>query len=445
MTPFRPLSAALAIGLGVLASAPAIAQAPRATQPRAAAAPGGDHIVAIVNREVVTAGELAQRIARIRDAAARNNQSLPPDAELRREVLDLLIDERALLGYARESGQRIDDTEIERAVANVAVQNQLTLDQLRERLRQDGVDFGRFRSNVRDQLLIERVREREVASRIRISEREIDEYLQKQRAAGANAQLNVAHVLVGVPEGAAPAVVADRRAKAEEALARARRGEPFAAVARAVSDDEGSKDAGGELGLRPADRLPDAFVAAVRGLAPGSVAPSLLRTQAGFHVLKLVERRDAGDSAVTQTLARHILLRPSAQLGRDAAVRRLADFKRRIEAGSANFEQLARDNSEDASAAQGGSLGWVSPGSLVPEFEAAMNDLPPGGLSEPVVSRFGVHLIQVVDRRQTVLDPKQRREQARAALREQKFEEAYAEWLRELRARAYVELREAPQ
>ena len=438
--------AALVFGFTALAAAaqPAATRPVRATPAASAAPVRGDHILAIVNQEVVTAGELEQRIARIREAAAQSKSALPPEPELRQQVLDLLIDERALLTHARDSGMRIDDAEVERAVNNVAVQNQVTLAELRERLKRDGVDFGRFRRNVRDQLMVERLREREVNSRIRVTEREIDALLDQRREAAGGDQLNIAQVYVAVPEGAAPAVVAERRARAQQALERLRRGEPFASVAEALSDDAGSKAKGGEFGLRPTDRLPDVFVGAVRGLKPGELAPTPLQTAAGFHVLKLVDRVSAATATVQQTLVRHILLRPSAQLSREAAVKRLADFKRRIASRAANFEQLARENSEDGSAPQGGDLGWVSPGALVPEFEAAMNDLPPGGVSDPVVSRFGVHLISVVDRRQTALDPKQVREQARLALREQKFEQAYSDWLRELRGQAYVELRDPP-
>jgi peptidyl-prolyl cis-trans isomerase SurA len=222
-----------------------------------------------------------------------------------------------------------------------------------------------------------------------------------------------------------------------------RGGEDFAIVARDVSEDA-NRARGGEMGLRPAARLPDAFVQQVSDLRAGEVSPTLLRSGAGFHVLKLLERKDASGVRVTQTRARHILLRPSAQLSEDVAKQRLADMRAQIERGTASFENLARQFSEDGSAAQGGDLGWVNPGAFVPEFEAAMNRLTVGGLSQPVVSRFGVHLIEVVDRREAVLDAKQLREQARAALREQKFEEAYAEWLKELRARAYVEMRDPP-
>lgn len=438
MTEFSSRLHAAALALALAAAAPLAAAQARTART-------ADYIVAVINQELVTASELAQRLDRIRADAARTRASLPPDDELRRQVLDSLIEERVQITHARDSGQRVDESELDRAVNNVAQQNQITPAQLRERLRQQGLDYARFRGNIRDQLLAERVREREVQGLIRINEIEIDELLAKRRAAAGSAvEYNIAQVLVAVPEGADAALVAERRARAESALARIQAGADFAVVAAELSDDA-NKAKGGEIGLRPADRLPDLFMQAVRPLAPGAVTPTLLRSGAGFHVLKLLEKKDGSAFSVTQTRARHVLLRPSAQLSQDAALRRLAEFKRQIESGARGFEQIARENSEDGSAAQGGELGWTYPGTFVPEFEEAMNALQPGGLSEPVVSRFGVHLIQVVERRQVKLDAKQERDQARNILREQKFEDAYAEWIAELRARAYIELREPPQ
>lgn len=408
---------------------------------------GADYILAIVNQELVTAREVELRIQRLRDAAAaaRPPERLPPPDELRSQVLESLIDERIQITHARESGQRVDDAELDRAVEGVAAQNQVTVAQLRDRLREQGLDYGRFRSNIRDQLLVERIRDREVQARIQVPDAEINALIEKQRAAtGAAAQLNLAQVLVSVPEGASDAVVAERRARAESALSRIRAGEAFDAVVKDLSEDA-NKAKGGVLGLRSADRLPDLFVSTVRGLKDGEMAPELLRTGAGFHVLKLIERREGGALAVMQTRARHILLRLSPQLSSDAAARRLAEFKRQIVSGAKTFEQIARESSEDGSASQGGNLGWASPGGFVPEFEQAMNALPIDGLSEPVASRFGVHLIQVLERRQVALDVKQQREQARNILREQKFEAAYIDWLRDLRAQAYIEMREAPR
>lgn len=437
LRPFRRFACAavlalLASGLGAQPSA------------ERAAARTGDYIVAVVNQELVTAGELQQRLESVRADAARTKTPLPAPQVLRQQVLDTLIDERVQVTNARDSGVKVDEGELDRAVGNVALQNQLTLPQLRAKLRQEGIDYAKFRNSVRDQLLIERVREREVMERIKISDAEIDAFLDERRAAaGLAAQLNIAQILVLVPEGANEAVVAQRRARAEAARERVRAGESFEAVARELSED-GNRALGGVIGLRPQDRLPDVFVTAVRQLQTGEVTPQLLRTGAGFHLLKLIERRDGASFTIQQTRARHILLRVSAQLTQDAATRRLAEIKRAIVSGAKPFEQAARENSEDASAALGGDLGWVSPGTFVPEFEEAINRLPPDGISDPVVSRFGVHLIQVTDRREVALDVKQQREQARNMLREQKFEDAYTEWIRDLRGRAYIELREPP-
>jgi peptidyl-prolyl cis-trans isomerase SurA len=404
----------------------------------------GDYIVAVVNSELVTAGEVQQRLSRAQREAARGGARLPPTELLRKQIVEALIDERVQVTSAREIGVRVDDAEVDRAIANVAAQNQIALPQLRDRLRADGVDYGRFRETIRDQIAVEKMREREVLARIQISDREIDALVDQQRAAaGVSTEYNVAQVLVTVPEGASEAIVAERRARAEEALKRVQGGEPFAQVAAELSED-GNRANGGEIGMRPAERLPDVFVEVVRPLAAGAVAPTLLRSGAGFHVIKLVDRRDAGALTITQTRARHVLLRASPQVSQEAALRRLADLKRQIVAGSLKFEQAARDNSEDSSATQGGDLGWASPGMFVPEFEQAMNPLAIGAIADPFVSRFGAHLLQVTDRRNLTLEPKQQREQARNVLREQKFEEVYSEWARELRARAYIEMREPP-
>ena len=349
-----------------------------------------------------------------------------------------------ILTHARDTGGRVDDTELDRAVQAVAAQNQLNVAQLRERLAAEGIDLARFRANLRDQLLVERTREREVYQRIRLTDSDVEDYLERQRlAAAAEAPLNLAQILVSVPEGASEAVVAERRRLAEAALARVRAGESFEAVARQVSEDP-QRERGGEIGARPASRLPDLFVEATRTLKAGEVTSAPVRSGAGFHVLKVLSRADVSLSQVTQTRSRHILLRTSNRLTAEAAQARLVGYRRLIEAGTRTFEDMAREFSEDGSAAQGGDLGWATPGTMVPEFEDAMNALPLGGLSQPVVSRFGVHLIQVLERRNVAIDPRQLREQARNALREQRFEDAYVEWARDLRGRAYVEMREPP-
>ncbi len=438
--PSRPLSCLLA---GPLACLLLGAAWPAAAQTRSVR--NGDYIAAVVNQELVTAGEVDRRLERAKADAVRAGQKPPADEELRRQVTDALIEERVIVTSARESGVRVDEPEIDRAVQSVAAQNQISLDVLRERLRSEGVEYGRFRANLRDQMLMERLREREVYRRINISDEDVDKFLAERRAAAStDAETDIAQILVAVPEGASTQALEPLQAQAEAALKRVRSGEDFATVAREVSSD-GNRERGGQIGLRPASRLPDAFVEAVRPLTEGQVAPELLRTGAGFHVLKLLERREAGDPRITQTRARHVLLRTSPQLTAEVAAKRLADYKRQIEGRSRSFEDIARQFSEDGSAAAGGDLGWSSPGVMVPEFEEAMNALAVNGLSEPVISRFGVHLIQVLERREVALEPKQLREQARNSLREQKFETAYLEWTKELRSKAYVEMREPPQ
>ena len=441
----RPLSAvatALALAAGM---ASGFAQAQTQTQPAAARANrSADFIVAVVNTELVTSVELAQRIERISADARRGGAALPDAATLRQQVLDALIDERVQITYARETGQKVDEADVDRAIANIAAQNQITVPQLRERLRTDGMDIARFRANLRDQVLLERVREREVVSRIRISDADVDRLLEERRAkSSGTAQINLAQILVTVPDGAGADVVAQRQALVTQALDRVKAGEDFSKVARELSEDP-NREAGGELGMRPADRLPDLFVEAVKSLTVGQVTDQPLRSAAGFHILKLVDRQGDDPFKVTQTRARHILLRAADRAQAPLVAQRLATLRQQIERGEKKFEDVAREISEDGSAPSGGDLGWASPGNFVPEFEEAMNQLPLGGISPPVASRFGVHLIQVIERRSAQIDPKEVREQARNQLREAKFEPTYQDWAKELRLRAYIELREPP-
>ena len=403
----------------------------------------GDYIAVIINQELVTAGEVDRRVERAQAEAARGTR-VPPEPELRRLTLDTLIDERVMISNARESGMRVDDAEVDRAIQNVAAQNQITIPVLRQRLAAEGTDYFRFRANIREQIMIERLREREVYQRIKIGDEEIEKLLEEQRAAAnADAETNLAQILVTVPDDADAATVAARRAVAELALARLKNGEAFEAVAREVSEDA-KRAEGGLIGARPASRLPDAFVEATKALKPGEVTAQPLRTGAGFHLLKVVSRKEVGLGQVQQTRARHVLLRTSPQLTAEVAARRLMEYRRQIEDNSKTFEAIAREFSEDGSAAAGGDLGWATPGVMVPEFEQAMNALAINGMSEPVVSRFGVHLIQVLERREQAVELKQLRDQARNVLREQRFDQAYADWTKELRSRAYVEYREPP-
>ena len=440
----RRLRAGLCTRALVLAVAASLVAGPLQAQTGRSAVQNGDFIVAVVNTEAVTAIELAQRIERVRADAKRANATLPDADRLRQQVLDSLIDERVQITYARESGARVDEAEVDRAIANIAAQNQITIVQLRDRLRAEGLDFGRFRNNLRDQLMVERVREREVLARIRVTDADIDRLLDERRSKSATAnQINLAQILVTVPEGAAADVVAQRQQRIEQASARLKAGEAFAEVARDLSED-GNRAVGGEMGMRPVERFPDLFIAAVKGLAVGDVTPQPLRSAAGFHLLKVVDRSDGDPFKVTQTRARHILLRVSERAQAPAVVRRMEGLRQQILRGEKAFEVVAREVSEDGSAQAGGDLGWASPGQFVPEFEEALDKVQLGSLSPPVVTRFGVHLIQAMERRSVSVDPKQVRDQARNQLREAKFEPEYREWAKELRLRAYVELREPP-
>jgi peptidyl-prolyl cis-trans isomerase SurA len=402
-----------------------------------------DFLVAVVNNESVTDNEVKFRVAKLQQENLEKGGAQPTPGELRKQALDALVEERVLVTYARDNGVKVDDGEVDRAIANIASSNKMTADQLRDRLRQQGVDYATFRNGIRDQITIERIREREVVAHIRVTDTEINDYISKMRGGHAAApQINIAQILVTVPEKSTPAVEAERKARAEQALARVHNGEPFEQVAREMSEDS-NKDKGGEMGSRAVDKYPDLFANAVADVKVGGVT-GLIRSDAGFHILKVISRGEESGLTVTQTRVRHIVLRPSAAMSIDAAERRIVDFRQQIASGAKTFEDLARQYSEDGSAQAGGDLGWASPGSFVPEFEQAMDKLPIAGLSGPVRSRFGVHLIQVLDRRETTIDPKQLREQATNALKEQKFDPAYAEWVADLRAKAFIEYRDAP-
>ena len=409
--------------------------------PDAPAQRGGlvDRIVAVVNKDVITATELAERMAFAERQLRRENIALPERALLERQMLERLVLEKAQLQLAADSGLRVDELQLDRAVQRIAEGNKATLAEFRSRLEGEGVAFDKFRADVRQQILLTRLREREVDDRVQVSDSEIDIFLEVNRAAAGAVEYNAAHVLVRIPEQAAPERIEQARARAEKARADAMAGGDFARLAASTSDAADALQ-GGSLGWRAPSRLPELFADALKAMQPGDVS-GVLRSPAGFHVLKLLERRGAGLAApVTQTRARHILVKTSEVVSEADALRRLAGLRQRI-AGGTDFAELARLNSEDGTAARGGELGWVHPGDTVPEFERAMNALKPGELSEPVRTPFGFHLIQVQERRTADLSTERQRLQARQALRERKAEEAYQEWLRQLRDRTYVEMR----
>ncbi len=442
----RPSGGGSGSAMGLSRTLPA-ATLPKPGNSAAPAIRQADFIVAVVNSEPVTNNEVNARVARVQQGIASQGGQMPPHDVLAREVLERLILEKILLQQARESGIRVDDYAVGQAEQNVARQNGVTVDEMHRRLAADGIDAKRFREELRSQIMVQRLRERDLESRVRVSDVEVEQYLRERQnsADPAKYSINLGHVLVRVPEDASPAVEAAAKARAQAAADKARApGADFAAVAREYSDaPEGQR--GGQLGLRTADRYPELFLdATAKAPVGGVVGP--VRSPAGFHVLKVIEKTSAGMPAVvTQNHVRHILLRTNAQMSETAAAARLAEYRRRIETGQATFEALAREHSQDGSAKQGGDLGWAAPGRYVPEFEQAVESLQPGQVSEPVVTRFGVHLIQLVERREAPLTPREQRDLARDAVREKKLEDAYVTWAQEQRGRAYVEYREPPQ
>ncbi|WP_326535759.1 peptidylprolyl isomerase [Pseudorhodoferax sp.] len=430
---------ALALAAACWGVAPSLAQAQGAARQ-------SDFIVAVVNSEPITNLEVQRRLARTVQQLRQQGGRLPPQAELTRQVLESLVVERAQLQQARELGLKVDEAAVNLAEQNVARQNQIDVAELRRRIALDGMTLAQFRNDIRDQILLSRLRDRELDARVRVSDAEVEQFLREQAdaAPAAPTEINLAQVLVTVPENATPQQVAERQARAQEVEKRARAGEDFAALARSFSDAPDAAT-GGEMGLRSPDRYPELFLQATAQLPVGGVTAPV-RSGAGFHILKVVDKRQPGMlQSVTQQHARHILLRVDAQQPEAQARERLAGMKRRIEAGQADFAAVAQASSQDGSAAQGGDLGWSNPGQFVPEFEEVVEALRPGEISEPIVSRFGVHLIQLLERRQYQLNPREQREVARNMVRERKMDEAYRSWLQELRGRAYVELREAPQ
>ena len=419
----------------------------RASQASAAPATQADFIAAVVNSEPITNNEVQREMARVRQQLAAQQRAPLDQAGLAAEVLESLINRKVQLQVARETGIRVEDAAVDQAEQSVASQNQIDQDELTRRLAREGMTRGQFREQLREQIMLQRLRERDLAARVQVTEQDIDQYLKEQQGGQrlSDLQLNLAQVLVAVPESATPEQVTVLQQRAQQVAQRARAGENFSALAREFSDAPERAD-GGQLGLRAADRYPPLFVQATASLSVGDVAAPV-RSPAGFHVLKVIEKVNTALPAatLTQSHARHILLLPSAKLSAAEAKRRLEDFRQQVLSGKADFAALARANSQDGSAAQGGDLGWANPGMFVPEFEDTMNHLEPGEISEPLQSRFGVHLIQLLERRRVALSPQQQRESVRAMLREKKLDEAYQPWAQELRGRAYVEMRESPQ
>jgi len=402
-----------------------------------------DFVVALVNSEPITDSDLRMQTRIMEQQLREQGRSGVSPAALREAALERLITERIQLQMAQEMGIRADEAAVDQAEKTVAAQNQLAVASLRQNLEKEGMSTAIFRRQLGEQIVLGRLREREVDARVKVSEPDVDSAFAAQVAANAqlaNQNLHIAQLLIALPETPSPSQLAAAQAKAQSALKRIRSGEAFEAVVSELSD--GERKNGGQLGLRRADRYPDLFTAAVYDLSVGGVSGPV-RSGAGLHILKLIDRQSVRKAAtLTQTRARHILLLLTPELSAAQAQERLQKLREAIVAQQTSFEAAARDNSQDGSAAQGGDLGWATPGMFVPEFEQVMDRLREGDISAPILSRFGVHLIQVLERRRVELSLEQQREQLRKQLRAQKLEERFTTWLTELRARAFIEIRE---
>jgi len=421
----------------LLAAGLACAQSPAAPARSAGRTVALDRVLVVVNDEALTQWDLNEQRRVVLQQLKASNIAPPAPDVLDKQVLERLIAERAVLQYAKETGIRVDDTTVERTILRVAEENKLSPDEFRKVLEREGIAYANYREDIRRQILIQRVRDREVDSKVTVSDAEVDNYLATIASQGGEDEYRLSHIYVTVPEQATPDVVRARERLAEEALADIKAGKDFAQTAAAYSNAPDASS-GGDLGWRTRARLPSVFVDVVRAMKPGQVS-GVLRSAGGFHIVKLVEQRSRNQpTVVEQTHARHILIKVNETTSEADAKTRIDRLRERLVAG-ASFEDLARANSEDPSSAKGGDLGWLSPGDTVPDFERALAKLAPNEISQPVRTPFGWHLIQVLERRQQDVTQERRRDQARQAIRQRKSDEQFDDFVRQLRDRTYVE------
>ena len=400
-----------------------------------------DRIIAVVNEDVITQKELDEMLKHtIRQLQTRGVQA-PAHDVLEKQLLERFIVNRLQLQMAKETGLVVSDTDLDDTLRRIAKENKMSLPELYAALERDGVNFNKFRDEIRNELILMRLKEREVDNRVTVTEGEVDNFLHSQEISGGGVnEYRLAHILVQVPERAEPAQIEVRYRRAEAALAKLKSGAEFAQVAAEFSDAADAMK-GGVLDWRPSTQLPTKFAEVLASMQPGGLTP-VIQSPNGFYIFKLLDRRgqQAATVIITQTQARHILIKTNELTSAADARRRILDLKERLDHG-ANFQELAKLHSEDASASSGGNLGWVSPGDTVPEFEHALNALQPGQVSEPVQSPFGWHLIQVIERRTQDVSNERQRQTARRTIHARKADTAFEEWLQRLRDRAYVEYR----
>jgi peptidyl-prolyl cis-trans isomerase SurA len=403
-----------------------------------------DSIVVIVNDDVITRQELIARSKSVMRRMTAQNVQMPEPADLQRQLLDRMIIERAQLQLAKEQGVRVDDAILDRAIARIAEQQKLSVQEMRNQLEKEGTAFASFREEIREEIIMQRLREREVDGKIQISDAEVDSFMEAEKnTVRSLVELNLAQILIRIPENSSAEQIAAIQGRAENVMRQLRTGADFAKMAGTFSDASDALS-GGEVGWRSLDRLPPVFAEALQKLKPGQITP-LIKSPGGFHVLKLIAQRSGADNAVAatveQTRARHILINLTPTVSAADARRRLSELRERLTNKASTFEELARLYSNDGSASKGGDLGWLFPGDTLPEFESAMGRLKVGEVSEPVQTGFGFHLIEVLERKSDDVSKEKKRNAARQVIRERKLEEATEDWQRQVRDRAYVEFR----
>lgn len=424
-----------ALMVGVSQAAPANpAPAQRVSQPQTL-----DRIVAIVNDGVITQNQLNARVRSATMQLHRQKVQLPPPEIVRQQVLDQMITERAQVQTAKEAGIQVDDSDLEQALVRVAANQKMTPQQMRQTVEKDGIAWPDFREEIRSQMMIARVREREVDARVNVSPGEVDNFLANQSATGGSEEVHLAHIIIRIPEGASPETLNKLRLKAVSIDEQAKAGKDFAQLAATYSESNDAMQ-GGDLGYRPLDSLPQVMSSAIANLKPGQVS-DVVRSPSGFHIVKLIGRKGgAALPQIQQTHARHILIKVTEVTSEPEARQKINQVHHRLKNGE-DFAALAKLYSQDGSAQKGGDLGWLYPGDTVPAFDQAMNALKIGEISNPVQSQFGFHIIQVLERRTTDVSQERQRQRATMALRQRKLEEANQEWIRQVRDRAYVEIR----
>jgi len=398
-----------------------------------------DRIVAIVDQVVITEKELADRIKSVSAQLEKQGTELPPPAILEKQILERMITDRLQLQFASQTGLRVDDNQLDKTIERIAGQNKMDIPAFKKALQEDGIQYRKFREDIRNEITLARLREREVDNRINITESEIDSFISMQSASNSTDEFEISHILIRAAEDTAPEDLKKLRAKADDALSQLQAGKDFAKISASFSDAPNALE-GGSLGWKNGSQIPALFLEALKPLKTGETS-QVLRSPNGFHILKVTNRRGGSSPLVVgQTHVRHILIKFSEVVSEKDAMTRMLDIKERLDNGG-KFEDLARQYSDDGSAKSGGDLSWVNPGDTVPEFEKTMNALAPGEISNIIKTQFGLHVMQVIERRNQDMSKEAARIKARQEIRARKSDEAFQDWVRELRDRAFVELR----